>query len=628
MPRSKRDKSDPSFQLLSEDPASSQYQQKPKLILSDSEDSESGDTQEYHSAAELPDGEDGHKLRINKEYARRFEHNKKREELHRLQEKYGKQGLEEEGGEEEEEEEEDDTAILATKRLDQEIAATIEAIRNKDPKIYDGKTTFFSAIEGEEGGDTNGGIEDAKEKPMFLKDYHRKNLLSGNVGDEDVPMTYLQEQEDLKRAVVLEMHQAAENDPDSDADDVGAGFLVRKTQPEKLEPIVDIPDPATADPNNPEEYLTRFFQSRAWTKPAGLTPLEDDDSEEEDRIEEFEKAYNFRFEDPDACARGKLVTYGRDAISANTARREEISGRKKAREKKREKQQTEKELREKEKGRLRKLKTEELMEKFKMIRDAAGLGEGGDDKEVETDVLNNLLEGDWSDEQWGEWMAKRFGNSYYEADVGKITKPKFDDEIDIGDMISDLEDDDELDLENGEAESRASEGEGEFSKDVQTAKKSKNRKSLQKEERKRKQKERGLKRKMEQHVEESYSFEDQIPSKSLKTTFRYRETTPESYGLTPLDILAAEDADLNSFVGLKKLATFREPEKKKRDKKRYGKKKRLREWRKETFGDEEGVGMLADWKPTGITGEEESKVDIRGEEGGERKKRRRKGNKG
>jgi len=83
MPRPKEDRSDPSFQLLSEDPTSSESQRKPKIILSDSEDSDSGDTQEYHSAVELPDKGDGHKLKINEEYARRFEHNKKREELHR-----------------------------------------------------------------------------------------------------------------------------------------------------------------------------------------------------------------------------------------------------------------------------------------------------------------------------------------------------------------------------------------------------------------------------------------------------------------------------------------------------------------------------------------------------------------
>ena len=36
------------------------------------------------------------------------------------------------------------------------------------------------------------------------------------------------------------------------------------------------------------------------------------------------------------------------------------------------------------------------MRKFKMIREAMGLDDGGVRK------LDSLLEGDWSDEQWGE----------------------------------------------------------------------------------------------------------------------------------------------------------------------------------------------------------------------------------
>jgi len=80
-------------------------------------------------------------------------------------------------------------------------------------------------------------------------------------------------------------------------------------------------------------------------------------------------------------------------------------------------------------------------------------------------------------------------------------------------------------------------------------------------------------------------------------------------------------------LGSKSSLRSENPRKKKRDKKHYGKKKRLREWRKETFGDEEGIKMPADWKPTGITEEKESIVDIRGGGSGERK-RRKKGNKG
>lgn len=69
-----RKKPDPSAQLLSEKPPA-----KAQLILdSDSESDSARD--EYHSAAEAPQEEE---LKINEEYAKRFEHNKKREELHR-----------------------------------------------------------------------------------------------------------------------------------------------------------------------------------------------------------------------------------------------------------------------------------------------------------------------------------------------------------------------------------------------------------------------------------------------------------------------------------------------------------------------------------------------------------------
>ena len=52
--------------------------------------------------------------------------------------------------------------------------------------------------------------------------------------------------------------------------------------------------------------------------------------------------------------------------------------------------------------------------------------------------------------------------------------------------------------------------------------------------------------------------------------------------------MAADDTQLNEYVGLKRYATFRDKEKKKRDKKKYSKKRNLREWRKAVFGNENG----------------------------------------
>ena len=84
----------------------------------------------------------------------------------------------------------------------------------------------------------------------------------------------------------------------------------------------------------------------------------------------------------------------------------------------------------------------------------------------------------------------------------------------------------------------------------------------------------------------------------------------------------ADDSHLNKFAGLKKLASFRDPEKKSRDRKKLGKKARVKEWRKDTFGDEEGPEFKFGGDKAAEAKEEDGdKTDIR--EGGRKKKRRR-----
>ena len=80
---------------------------------------------------------------------------------------------------------------------------------------------------------------------------------------------------------------------------------------------------------------------------------------------------------------------------------------------------------------------------------------------------------------------------------------------------------------------------------------------------------------------------------------------------------------------MKKLASFRDPEKKRKDAKNLGKKARLRKWRMETFGHEEGLNAsnLIPAQPDveeEKADEDEGGVDIRTEG---KKKRRRKSKK-
>ena len=84
---------------------------------------------------------------------------------------------------------------------------------------------------------------------------------------------------------------------------------------------------------------------------------------------------------------------------------------------------------------------------------------------------------------------------------------------------------------------------------------------------------------------------------------------------------------MNEYAGLKRYATFRPKERKKQDKKKYSKKRNLREWRKVVFGNEDGLVLpnldAKQAKITVKTSEAGEKLSA-GADGGEGEKKRRK----
>jgi protein KRI1 len=201
-------------------------------------------------------------------------------------------------------------------------------------------------------------------------------------------------------------------------------------------------------------------------------------------------------------------------------------------------------------------------------------------------------------------MEKRFGESYYnDADAGmdvgsdaedtskkskKPKKPKFDDDIDIKDLVPDFKDDSEE--ERPALSSDEEHEEDAMDVDEDAPKKPKSSKKLKQEKADAKSAARRDRRLIENLVNDNLQYEAALAAKPTKTParFRYRETSPTTFGLTARDILLADDKQLNEFAGLKKFASFRDPDKKKKDKKHLSKKARLRQWRQETFGDAEG----------------------------------------
>ncbi|KAK4235453.1 KRI1-like family C-terminal-domain-containing protein [Achaetomium macrosporum] len=595
----------------------------PKKALFDDSASSSEEDQEEGGAALGPPAE----LKINEEYARRFEHNKKREELHRLQEKYKATGGEDEESEESSEDEtEDDDAALITEDLDAEISATLQAIKNKDPRIYDKNAVFYKPF------DPNAvPTRKKEEKPMFLRDYHRERYLSGDVGADDDnataadgPRTYAQQQDDIKQSILSEINAAAaaanddeEEWSDDDAfikpvkkDDAPAENGVHPSRAANIK-LTEL-DVANAD-KNPEEFLNKFMASKAWAAEDGSPKwqaFESDEGEDADDLaEEFEHAYNMRFEDP-AKSNEFLKTYSRNMAAARSARKEELTGRKKQRALEKERKEAEKKEREAERARLRRLKIEEASEKLAKIKKAAGLK----GKALSEEQLIKVLEDAWDNDKWEEEMKKQFGDDYYaeaddmsldedededEDDEGakkkkkkKPKKPKWDSDIDIKDIIPDFDDEVKPNITLTDDEAQQAQPDQDASDDPDSdeerpAKKRKTSKDIKKERIEAKRQARAELAKIEALVDTKMELENPraLESKGGTPGFRYRETSPNSFGLTARDILLApSDAALNEFAGLKKLATFRDAEKKRKDKKRLGKKARLRQWRRETFG--------------------------------------------
>ena len=122
-------------------------------------------------------------------------------------------------------------------------------------------------------------------------------------------------------------------------------------------------------------------------------------------------------------------------------------------------------------------------------------------------------------------------------------------------------------------------------------------------------------------VDTQLDLEEALSSNPKKAGFRYRGTSPTSFGLTAGDILMAGDSQLNEFAGLKKLAAFRDTSKKLKDKRHLGKKARLRKWRQETFGDEAGPAITsASAQNANANGA--STADIDGDEPSKQKRKR------
>ncbi|XP_062294416.1 protein KRI1 homolog [Scomber scombrus] len=576
-------------------------------------------------------------LKINSRFAQKYEKYRQKEELQRLKDRYGDRADDSES--ESSESSSDDSEVELDPEVERDFYRTLSLLKKKDPKIYQPDAKFYSedASTGEEKPSTS----KTAVKPMYLKDYERKVILEkeGKYEDDEdsedeeeaikrmeraASPSYIQEQKELKESFRKFIHES-DDDNENDEGSEGAGvsqLLTRrtKTQEEKDKEEDDYVDWLKGQPDveGPEEvkdmkYLRdywndpqldvseRFLRDYVLNKgyieenderiPTYDEVVQDDveDSEEEgesflERQDDFERSYNFRFEEPDAQ---KIKTYPRNIA---TSVRSKDERRKRKREDIKERKDKEKEQKREQLKQLKNLKRNEIMEKLKKLQELTG------NKELAFSQAD--LDGDFDPKHHDQLMQKFFGDEYYGEDEGE--KPQFDDD-------EELEEHWNWDTWTGEEQEDHSKEEEEYDGDdphcedadfimdadydpnqqtVSKKKKKKERKMMKKEDMpqmgKRKKKSHFAEvitknkpvfdpqeKSFEQYLDEYYKLDYEDVIDDLPCRFRYRQVLSNDFGLSTEEILKADDKELNRWCSLKKTCMFRSDKEEMCDLKNY-----------------------------------------------------------
>ncbi|KAK4359055.1 hypothetical protein RND71_021284 [Anisodus tanguticus] len=508
------------------------------------------------------------KIEINEEFARRYEHNKKREDLQKLQELKKKGVIDDEGdtSSSDEEEVEDLNGSSNLKFFD-----GLLKIKKGDPVVLNNKDAKLFDSESETNNSDSEEKKNKKKKPMYLKDVVSKHLIeegpefgdSEEEEEEKKVKTYNEEQDELRK----EFLNAVNEDEDEEElfkvkerwdglgdDEEGDTEFVKKLdeffgEDEKL-------DEETV-------FLKDFFRKEMWKddkKRKGDDAEDVEFSEDEEEIEtqeDYEREFNFRFEENV----GDRVWGHSRKVEGSV--RKKTNARKLQRDRKEERMAQAEEERKEELKRLKNLKKKEMKEKLEKIKETAGIG---DDVDCLLDVGD--LEEEFDPDEYDRKMKKAFGDAYYDADdinpdfgsdEDEIEKPDFDKEDELLGLPKGWDNADEprdgfLSTREKLLKAIEKEGDNKGSADDDGVDEDGKRKK------KRKRSNTVMKEVREELMEEYYKLDYEDTIGDLKTRFKYRPVKAKRFGLAPEEMLMMEDKELNQYVSLKKIAPYREKE--------------------------------------------------------------------
>ena len=518
-------------------------------------DDSDGDDSEAGSSDSEDEEEDGApSLHINAAYAAKYESEKRQQEMSRKAQRGRRQsemmqllhdsvrsqgGVEdgdgsadgEEAEDEDEDEEEDDSGSLLTPALDVKIHETLNAIKRKDPIVYDASRRFFAEEEEEEGGE---GEEEQKQAETTKPAVTVRDLLLQSMQDDDEeeeereekgqqrPLTHVQEQHALKQSLLKATQGAAGEEEDDEL------FTVRVRDSESSAAPLSPSSSSAEAPLSSAEFLRSFLSEQWWRQPASALPsyerikgeaapplLLQPDSEDDAEVEageEWEQRYNFRYQEEGGS---RVQTYPRDI--ADSLRRKD-DRRKVRREKKRERKEQERRRQEEELKRLKRERMRQLEERLAKIAEA-----GGVELQQGAAATRLQLDGAWDAAEHERAMAAMYGQDYY------------DQQPDDDEAIAQLLRDDQA--EDGDAAAAGRHRPLSFASASASA---------------------SLSAARQQGLDAVYALDyEDVIADGLRTRFHYTQVAPDSFGLTLQQLLQREDRELNKIVGLKKLAPYR-----------------------------------------------------------------------
>lgn len=544
-------------------------------------------------------------LKINAQYASIYDNFRQKEELHKLKARYGEDAVASDDESNDSSSSEDDDENIHNPQFDKEFLITLACLKSEDPRIYDEKVKFFSDnIKPGTSEDTEADKQKKKkEKALYLRDYERKIIMErdGRFSSEDeddarqktkskMP-TYVEEQEQLKDSFKHVLKDESE--------DEGTDFLKikQKTDDEKykeeesykewlkgqevklnpkdekmLKPLREFWTDPNLDSN--EKFLRDYvLNNKYMNKESYNTDLEynqivhDSDenlSEDEKTIqkqEEFERKYNFRFEEPD---QEFIKRYPR---TMENSMRKKDTRRTQKRAEVRQRKEEEKQRKKEELKQLKALKRKELEEKFEKLKEITG------DSDMHIENAFDF-DADFDPNEHDKKMKELFNDEYYAGGEDEYQKPEFpeiDDELDIEPTWDKY--DPTTDKVNMEGTLKLTTSyeephceDPDFNMDADYNESQDLQSELIENTKKRKRKRRSKFAELiakekpkfdpkqfpsyEKYYDQYYSlnYEDMIGD--LLCRFKYRKVVPNDYGLNIEEILMADDRELNKWCSL------------------------------------------------------------------------------